>query len=202
MATHTRYLICSVLTIGVVLTGCVSRSASVCDGDDAESLGFHEAIEGRRGCANAVSAGDAVAYQRGWQEGIQRFCTEESGFQQGSQAAVLSAACPAALATPYIDGYQSGYSVYLTQREIDTMERAIETKSADLKQLWSALDTVARKLDQSGADSVLRPLWLDESRTLTLQQAATIAELDELESEVSARKKQLSVLQHALVFND
>jgi len=202
MATHSRYLLCLVLTFGALLAGCVSRSINVCAGDDAESLGYHEAIEGRSGCANAFSASDTAAYQRGWAQGIQHFCTEENGFQQGSQAALLSDACPATLATPYIDGYQSGYSIYLTQLEIDTIERAIETKSADLKQLWSALDAVARKLDQANADSVLRPRWLDELRTLMLQQAATIAELDELEFEVSARKTQLSTLQHALAFSD
>ena len=202
MATHPRYLLCLVLTLAVFLTGCVSRSANLCTGHDAESLGFHEATEGRRGCANALSGVDAVAYQRGWQQGIQRFCTEENGFQQGSQAAALSDTCPAGLATPYIEGYQSGYSIYLTQLEIDAIERAIETKSADLKQIWSALDAVARKLNQSDADSVLRPRWLDESRTLTLRQAATSTELDELESEVSARKIQLSALQHALALID
>jgi len=202
MATHSRYLLCSLLASGLFLAGCTSHSASVCAGDDAESLGFHEAIEGRRRCADAFFAGDAVAYQRGWQQGIQHFCTEVNGFQQGYQGANLSDACPAALATPYIDGYQSGYSIYLTQLEIDAIERTIEAKSADLKQLWSALDAVARKLDQANADSVLRPRWLDESRTLMLQQATTTAELDELEFEVSARKTHLFTLQHALAFSD
>jgi hypothetical protein len=202
MATHSRYLLCSVLTFGAFLAGCAFRSTNVCAGDDAESLGFHEAIEGHRGCSTAFFGGDAVGYQRGWQQGIRRFCTEENGFQQGSQAAALSDACPAALATPYIDGYQSGYSLYLTQLEVDAMERAIETKSADLEQIWSELDAVARKLDETDADSVLRPRLLDASRALTLQQTATSIEIDELEFEVSARKKQLSALQHAFAISD
>ena len=202
MATHPRYRLCLVLTFAVLLTGCVSRSANVCTGSDAESLGFLEATEGRLGCATAFFGSDAVAYQHGWQQGIQRFCTEENGFQQGSQAAVLSDVCPAALATSYIDGYQSGYSVYLAQLEVDAFERAIEAKSADLKQIWSALDAVSRKLDHSDADSVLRPRWLDESRRLTRQQATASTELDELEFEVSARKTRLYALQHALAIID
>jgi len=202
MATHSRCLLFSVLTLGLFLGGCATHADDLCSGDDTETLGFREATEGRHECASAFSGSEAAAYQRGWAQGIQRFCTEENGFQQGTQGAMFNDDCPPALATMYIDGYQSGYSVYLTQLEIDSIEHAIETKSGDLEQIWSALDAVSRKLDQSDVDANLRPQWLEESRTLTRRQVEVSAEIDELEFEVSARKTQLAALRHALTMSD
>jgi hypothetical protein len=143
-----------------------------------------------------------VAYESGWKEGIQRFCTEERGYQQGCSGAAMSNACPDALATRYLDGYQSGYAVYLTQLEVDTMERAIETKSNELEQVWSELDAVANSLEQGDIDAASRSLWIEQSHALMTRQTRLGSEIDELESEVGARKAELTQMQHAFAISD
>ena len=201
MATQSRYLFCFGLSLGILLMGCATHPNVGCAGD-AGTLGYRDGSQGQHSCAAALSGAESVAYERGWNEGIQRFCTEENGYQQGCQGAAFANVCPDALASTYLDGYQSGYSIYLMQLEVDAMERAIESKSTELEQVWSTLDEVAGNLEQSDLDPLQRARWLEASHALTTKQSEIGAEIDEMESEVSARKAQLTQLRHAIAVSD
>jgi hypothetical protein len=200
MATHSR-LRRSVLISSLLLSGCVTHVPTACVGD-AQALGYHDGALGQRLCVGATTGDAGVAYESGWNEGIRRFCTEEQGYRQGGQGAAISTACPDTLATRYLDGYQAGYVVYLTQLEVDAMERSIEAKSAELENVWSKLHALASHLEQRDIDSASRTRWLAESRTLMTRQTEIGAEIDELESEVGARKAQLTQLRHAIAVSD
>ena len=163
--------------------------------------GISDGALGQRTCANAFGGAAAVAYESGWSEGIPRFCTEDQGYQQGCQGAAVSDACPDTLAASYLDGYQSGYAVYMTQLEVDAMQRSIAAKSGELEKIWSELDALASNLEQSDIDDSSRRRLLEESRRLTARQAEIGAEIDELESEVGARKVQLTQLRHAIAIS-
>ena len=201
MATRSRYLFCIAFTVAFLLAGCAGHPSIGCVGD-AETLGYHDGNQGQHSCAAALSETDGVAYRTGWNEGIQRFCTEENGYQQGCQGAAFTNVCPDPLASTYLDGYQSGYSIYLMQLEVDAMERAIELKSNELEQVWSMLDAAANNLEQNDLDSAQRAHWLEQSNSLTTRQSEIGAALDELESDLSARRLQLTQQRHAIAIND
>ncbi len=197
MATHSRFGRLILLTC-LLLTGCATHLPTACVGD-AEALGYHDGTLGQRLCANPH--GDAaIAYESGWSEGIQRFCTEEQGYQQGCQGAAMSNVCPDTAAS-YLDGYQAGYAVYMTQLEVDAMERSIEAKSGELEQVWSELDSVTNDLEQSDVDGASRTLWVEATQKLMAHQTRLSAEIDELESEVGARKTQLTQMRHAIAIS-
>ena len=164
MATHSRSLLAPALALGLLLAGCAAQAPST-------------STRSRRVATRA--------------EGIEQFCTEENGFRQGYQGAAFVSSCPDSLATAYLDGYQSGYTIYLTQLEVDTMERAIEAKSAELARVTATLNAAPAGLAQR-----------DALQALISQQHAIGNQLDELESEVSARKAQLALLLHAIADSD
>ncbi len=122
---------------------------------------------------------------------IVNFCTEANGFQHGFQGIAFTNSCPDSLATAYLDGYQSGYTIFLTQLEVDAMEREIETKSAELARVTATINAATGGLPQR-----------DELQSLIAQQRVIGNQLDELESEVSARKAQLSLRLDAFAQND
>ena len=101
----------------------------------------------------------------------------------------------------YLDGYQAGYAVYMTQLEVDAMERSIEAKSGELEQVWSELDSVTNDLEQSDVDGASRTLWVEATQKLMAHQTRLSAEIDELESEVGARKTQLTQMRHAIAIS-
>ena len=71
------------------------------------------------------------------------------------------------------------------------MERAIEAKSAELARVTATLNAAPAGLAQR-----------DALQALISQQHAIGNQLDELESEVSARKAQLTLLLHAIADSD
>jgi hypothetical protein len=198
MATHSRFGRFVLLSY-LLLTGCATHPPTACVGDP-ETLGYHDGTLGQRLCAN-LRGDSGVAYESGWNEGIRRFCTEEHGYQQGCQGAKMSNICPNTAAAEYLDGYQSGYAIYMTQLEVDAMERSIEAKSDELERVWSALDSVMNNLEQSDVDATSRALWLETSRALMAQQTQLNAEIDGLESEVSTRKAELAQTRHAIAIS-
>jgi hypothetical protein len=134
------------------------------------------------GCLLSGCAGESKLAGQNAEE----FCTTENGYQQGSEGAAYTNACPDVLAPAFLDGYQSGYAVHLAQMEVDAMERAIETMSKELEDVCTALD--------AGTGGDLQQLsWRRSSLT---------AELDELESEVAFRKTQLLQMRHSIAAND
>ncbi len=164
MATHSRSLLAPVLALELLLAGCAAQAPST---------------------THTIAEGSDSA------EDIEQLCTEQNGFQQGYQGAAFVGSCPDSLATAYLDGYQSGYTIYLTQLEVDTMERAIEAKSAELARVTATLNAAPAGLAQR-----------DALQALISQQHAIGNQLDELESEVSARKAQLTLLLHAIADSD
>ncbi len=132
-----------------------------------------------------------IADGSGKAEGIEHFCSPENGFRQGFQGAAFVSSCPDLLATAYLDGYQSGYTLYLTQLEVDAMERAIEAKSAELARVTATLNAAPCGLAQR-----------DALQSLISQQRMIGNQLDELESEIFARKSQLALQLHAIAESD
>jgi hypothetical protein len=192
--------VCVVLSFGAI-TGCATHPDTACVGDP-EALGYHEGSLGQHRCGAAMSNPTRVAYDRGWSEGIARYCTQENGFQQGCQGAPISNLCPNSRASAYLDGYQSGYAIHLMQLELDATERTIDEKSNVLEDIWSELDVVSENLEQSDVSTVQRNRWIEQARALTKRQDEISAQIDELEADVSARKAELAQRRQAIAIND
>lgn len=129
------------------------------------------------------------------------FCTVENGYQQGLAGASYTDICPDRLAPAFLDGYQRGYALHLTEREIDSMERAIEVTSGDLSRTWTQLDGARSELHaRSSAEdsSAIRERIArlsDKAHTLS-------AQLDEMEADLKSRKQQLLQARHMFAANE
>jgi len=191
------YAVLAIASLG----GCATRAEIACVGDP-EALGYREGSLGQRRCGNDLSSEGRIAYERGWGEGVVRFCSEDNGYQQGCQGAPISNVCPNDRASAYLDGYQSGYAIYLMQLEVDAMERSIDEKSNVLEDIWSELDIVSENLEEHDASAFQRDRWVEQARALTKRQDELTAEIDELEADVSARKAELAQRRQAIAIND
>jgi hypothetical protein len=200
MATRVAILTCAVLAFGA-LSGCATHADVTCIGDP-EALGYREGSAGQNRCSTGLSSESRAAYERGWSEGVARFCTGDNGFQQGCQGAAVSSVCPNDRATAYLDGYQSGYAIYLMQLEVAAMERTIDEKSDVLEDIWSELDVVAENLEEADVSAIQRARWIEQAHALTKRQDELVSQIDELEADVSARKAELAQRRQAIAIND
>jgi hypothetical protein len=113
----------------VLLAGCESMSKQECQVADWQRVGYNDGASGEserrlaaytEDCGEAGVKPDAQAYRRGWDSGIQRFCTAANGWREGVQGhsgkhAVCQAQPGYGAFTRYMD---AGLQVYRTQEQM------------------------------------------------------------------------------------
>ncbi len=83
----------SLVLCATLLGGCETMSAPQCRVADWQRVGFQDGASGSlesrladhaESCAQAGVVPDALAYRRGWDEGIVQFCTARVGWREGT----------------------------------------------------------------------------------------------------------------------
>ena len=117
------------LAVLVLLAGCESMSKEECKVADWQRVGFKDGASGeseRRLAAYTEDCGeigiqpDAKAYRRGWDSGIQRFCTAANGWREGVQGHVgKNGVCQAQPGFEIFTRYmEAGLQVYRTSEQM------------------------------------------------------------------------------------
>lgn len=140
------YLLLAVL---VLLSGCESMSKEECKVADWQRVGFNDGASGQserriaaytEDCGEAGVTPDARAYRRGWDSGIQRFCTAPNGWREGVQ------------------GHSGKNSVCLAQAGYETFTRYLEAglqvyrTSEQMRQNDAEINRLQKKLETGGTD--------------------------------------------------
>jgi len=119
------------------LGGCAAMNQDQCAVADWYEVGRTQGEQGRsadshksyvEACSEFDIAVDLYAYETGWNDGIDRYCAPDNGFEVGSQGASYANTCPASLHDSFFNAYQLG--------------RAVRTHSERLSQLHEDLDKV------------------------------------------------------------
>lgn len=139
----------SLLAVLVLLAGCESMSKQECQVADWQRVGFKDGASGdseRRlaayteDCGEAGIKPDAQAYRRGWDSGIQRFCTAANGWREGIQGhSGKNAVCQAQPGYEAFSRYlDAGLMVYRTSEqmrqndyEINRLQKRLEAGGSD-----------------------------------------------------------------------
>lgn len=117
--------------IALLLSGCDTVSKEQCQAGDWRALGRADAASGHAAnriakvaedCGEYGVSPDPAAYQSGWQEGVQIYCTPLNGFNIGRQGDGKSDICPPALAGQFEYAYQLGNRIYSTRNEVESIE--------------------------------------------------------------------------------
>jgi len=96
-------------------------SKEECENADWKSLGYSDGSRGahyshlekrRKSCVEYKVAPDDVAYRDGWDQGIRRYCSYNTGLQAGSRGARHITYCPSDVAPDYLDGWLQGVRQY------------------------------------------------------------------------------------------
>jgi hypothetical protein len=147
------------------LAGCESMSVSECKVADWSRTGFADGANGTaesrladytEDCGKAGIQPDARAYRKGWDAGIQRYCTPFNGWREGTQGnSGKSQVCQGQAGYDSFAHYlEAGLQVHRTQekmrrnnQETDRLQKQLEsaTKDDDKKRLRNEL----RDIDHS-----------------------------------------------------
>lgn len=132
------------LLVGV-LNGCAAMDQDECAVADWYEVGRTQGEQGRdsqsyrnyvEACSEFAIEVDTSAYQVGWEDGIDIYCTRDNGFEEGVQGGSYNNTCPVALNDAFFNAYQLG--------------RAIRAQSERISELEIALDKVIDRATRSG----------------------------------------------------
>ncbi len=137
------------LALLVLLAGCESMSKEECRVADWQRVGFKDGASGEserrlaaytEDCGEAGVQPDAQAYRRGWDSGIQRFCTAANGWREGVQGhsgknAVCQAQPGYEAFTRYLDAglqvYRTSEQMRQNDHEINRLQKRLEAGGSD-----------------------------------------------------------------------
>ncbi len=111
------------LLILSLLSGCASMSKKECLNADWQAIGYRDGARGvhystlskhRESCSEYNVIPDDGAYRAGWDEGIRRYCSADTGYRVGSSGHAYNNICPADVAEDFLSGWRQGIREFCT----------------------------------------------------------------------------------------
>ncbi|NCP39780.1 MAG: DUF2799 domain-containing protein [Rhodoferax sp.] len=160
------------LLLLLALFGCASMSETQCQVADWQRVGLQDGAIGMaeshladyvKDCAKVGVTPDAVAYRKGWDAGILRFCTPANGWREGTQGRhQADAVCRA----------QSGYerfTYYLSAGlQFHRTGEQIRANNHEMRRLQSLLDTTTKDEEKKQLRFELQQLDWEQFRLRNL----------------------------------
>ncbi len=112
------------------LSACASISEEDCQVGAWSEYGYKDGLKGRSSsrvedyaqkCAKFGIVPDMDAYLTRYDQGIQRYCTYERGFERGRDGGSYNQACSGSLSVDYAPGYDEGRLIYEIREEYDNL---------------------------------------------------------------------------------
>lgn len=124
------------------LSACASMSVEEClhadwyqrgimDGEEGKSRSYVE--EHAQACKEAHIVPDFGTWAKGWERGIQRFCTPTNGFERGRRGSYYNHSCPPQYESEFMAAYRQGKAIYDAERKIDSLDSQIREREKRLR---------------------------------------------------------------------
>ncbi|PWQ97711.1 DUF2799 domain-containing protein [Leucothrix pacifica] len=147
-STHKSILsLALLLAIIFLINGCATLNKNDCREGNWAGIGFNDAVAGLRSdiqlnshikaCSRYKIGHDQIAYDNGYNRGLQQFCTQSSGMRYGSDNNKYYNICPAHLKSDFLIGYVSGLTLSINhlQNEIEDLRHERRKKDRKLSTL-------------------------------------------------------------------
>ncbi|MBN8430440.1 DUF2799 domain-containing protein [Microbulbifer salipaludis] len=112
---------------------------------------------------------DTAAWMRGYEEGIERYCTPENGFAVGRRGRNYEGVCTGPTADLFLANYERGLAVYQAEQQYAALVDRYESAERELYRVEEALDESESK---------------EERRALRSQRRSLLREMRHLEAEM------------------
>ena len=196
--------------IGLALSGCAgkpSMSENQCAVGDWQTVGYRDAVNGRRStallthqdaCMEDGIAPDRASYMLGWEEGAREYCQPNNGFHIGERGWSHNNICPPELQAGFLTAYQEGQRLHQARVAVSNLEWEIDQKT-------NRLEAIKSEIISAGAAQLNGELSVEERvqlgarvQRLLDEQARLKQELPDLEAELAIKSRELDQLSRAV----
>lgn len=133
------------------LGGCATLNESQCRSADWYLLGSRDGADGygsgrleshREACSEFGLAADDAAWRKGYEEGLQTYCTADNGYQVGRRGGSYGRVCPADIERDFVEAYDLGRETREVEQELAQVRQRIDVIESRLSN--EKLDDAAR----------------------------------------------------------
>ena len=131
------------------ISGCTTLNKNECATANWELIGLGDGHNGykvnrldnhREACAEHNVVPDAVAYNKGRNRGLLKYCRVSNGYEEGISGHTYEGVCPAKNEPAFLDAYRFGRKLYTLKQDIT----ALESKLAQAQENQRRLETDAQ----------------------------------------------------------
>jgi hypothetical protein len=153
--------ICIFITLALFSTGCATMNKSQCRLADWEQVGRADGERGHRieyqtnhiEACGEVATFDADAYNRGWADGRNQYCTPENAYMIGIRGITPEGVCPETLRSAFEERYKQGRSVYLLSREREELRKTRDERKKEIAADHSVLNDITQAIHLVSGES-------------------------------------------------
>lgn len=124
-----------------MLTACSTMNKKECAVANWADLGFSDGSKGRtmsyfeeraNDCAEYNVIADRASYSNARNQGLKNYCTEASGFTQGSNGKTYKGVCSGASAQQFLSGYHKGKRIYNQKKRVQDLRNKLKQTDRDI----------------------------------------------------------------------
>ncbi len=124
------------LFISSFISGCATLNEAECFSANWYDLGFDNALSGKKSsfvsqhtsaCKKYEITPDFELYREGWQQGVKKFCTAESGFRYGIAGNYYRNTCSIDTESEFLKGFNPARRIAQKKREISNLKNEVSS---------------------------------------------------------------------------
>lgn len=155
------------------LYGCATLDESECRSVDWYQLGLKDGSDGytatrlgdhREACAEYGLNVGATEWRRGYDTGLDNYCTVDNGYAVGRRGMYYGHVCPAEVERAFVSAYELGKETYDVEQEISDLDRRIDSLETRLSRSEDLSDEDRRLARRQVAELYREMNWLRRSR--------------------------------------
>ncbi|WP_163832684.1 DUF2799 domain-containing protein [Spartinivicinus ruber] len=190
-------------TLLISLTACSVMSREECLTADWYTVGYADGADGRppsrigdyrQDCAEYGVRPDLDNYRLGHRSGLDRYCTEANGFQEGVEGNRYKGVCPYPLEANFLAGYNRGKQIYQAKREWKNIQDDLRRASSELEEFDEKINKKERELVKDGLTSARRAEILQDLNNIRYNKQQLQHKIYQLESDERWSKQQYNSL--------
>ncbi|WHI45802.1 DUF2799 domain-containing protein [Microbulbifer sp. JMSA004] len=164
---------------------------------DWQAIGYEDGAAGRdlsylgarrESCAKYGISVKTEAYRNGRGEGLELFCTELRGFDQGRSGNNYNGVCPADLEGLFLKGYNSGQDIFLAKAAVEELVSTIHDLELQREHILDDMTEIGSLLMDETIDNSERVTLLADITRLKVKHSELGMEITDLQFELMQRE--------------
>lgn len=194
----------------VMLSGCttVYKQQNNCLTIDWFSAGFNASKSGLEinsdwpnlsySCLDNNMWVDQLSYNKGYDLGLEYFCTDVNGFEFGQRALEYDAICTNQRQVQFDEAYRDGFDLYTVSNDISIFESGLEHHYETMAYSQLRIDEITYILNNNTLDNKTRKKYFSERRSLRYDRDNADEQIDNLNANIREGQRRLAQLEFTL----